>query len=86
MSEDYFGDTSDADFLALAQQLEPRENNVGVGDKSKGSGPAQLTTPSTTAGVRNAESSRPDSSRTAPRVLRPGFNAVIVNTRQVSIF
>ena len=91
MSEDYFDDTSDAEFLALAQQLEPRGDNAGVGNKGSGNGAARLsaqkvTTLSTTSGAKNAETSRPDTSKTVPRVLRPGFNAVIVNTRQVSPF
>ena len=86
MSEDYFDDTSDTEFLALAQQLDPRGNNAAAGTKN---GAARVTvpkiTPSTTFGAINAESSRPDTSKSVPRVLRPGFNAVIVNTRQVSL-
>ena len=91
MSEDYFDDTSDADFLALARQLESRGEGPSTGNTSSiGSNPQSTvpkpTTPSTTSGARNAETNRPDTSKTAPRVLRPGFNAVIVNTRQVSLF
>lgn len=88
MPEDYFDDASDAEFLALAQQLDSRESNAGASNKSSGSGATRLTlaTPSRTSGARNTETSRPDTSKTVPRVLRPGFNAVIVNTRQVSLF
>lgn len=91
MSEDYFDDASDAEFLALAQQLDSRENNAAAGNRSSGSGATRLTvpriaTPSRTSGAINVETSGPDTSKTVPRVLRPGFNSVIVNTRQVSLF
>jgi hypothetical protein len=91
MPEDYFDDASDAEFLALAQQLDSRENNAAAGNRSSGSGTTRLTvpmiaTPSRTSGSINVETSGPDTSKTVPRVLRPGFNSVIVNTQQVSLF
>lgn len=86
MSEDYFDDTSDAEFLALAQQLEPGKDNKSSGNGAARSNVQKVTTLSTASGARNAETSRPNTSKTVPRVLRPGFNAVIVNTRQVSPF
>ena len=90
MSEEYFDDTSDADFLVLAQQLDSRGDGVSAGNTSSRSSAARstvpkTTTPSTTSSGRNAETTRADTSKTAPRVLRPGFNAVIVNTRQVHL-
>ena len=88
MSEDYFDDTSDADFLALAQKLDSRGDGSSI--ENAGSGSSAITrsavpkiTSSRNSSARKAETTRPDTSKTAARVLRPGFNAVIVNTRQV---
>jgi len=87
MSGDYFGDASDADFLALAQQLDSRENRNAIGNRSasstgRGRSSGLAATRSSTASKR-AEASSSGTSKTVPRVSRPGFNAIIVNTRQV---
>jgi hypothetical protein len=94
MSEDYFDDASDADFLALAQQLDSRGNRSTTGSAISGSGtvrPAASTTTAPRPGGSTGTSgtTRPEPSKqnqSAPRVQRPGFNAIIVNTRQVGRF
>lgn len=93
MSEDYFDDASDADFLALAQQLDNRGTGSTVRNASSTSGATLSNTPRTPASgstsTRPPETTRPETSKanqSAPRVLRPGFNAIIVNTRQVNYF
>ena len=97
MADDYFDDASDADFLALAQQIETREQTSSAGASRGGTssgGSVQPrssvsrapVTPKPATPSRDAGASRPETSKTndkTPRVLRPGFNAVIVNTRQV---
>ena len=101
MSEDYFEDVPDADFLALAQQLDSGGSSSGA---IRSSGVKTTSTPSTTTSRTTAPRTTPRSStpqpiistsanttrsdpvtsnQTTPRVLRPAFNAVIVNTRQV---
>lgn len=94
MSEDYFDDASDADLLALAQQFDSRGNNSTTGNAISGSGTVRpaastITTARPTASKRTSGTIRPEPSKQnqpAPRVLRPGFNAIIVNTRQVGGF
>lgn len=96
MSEDYFDDGSDADFLALAQQLEGKNNNSGgnatlratssaisgrSSGPSRGEASSAANIPSSSAATSRIDPSK--TNQTAPRVQRPGFNAVIVNTRQV---
>src|SRR5271170_3448747 len=97
MADDYFDDASDADFLALAQQIETREETssaaVGRGGTSsvgnvqpRSSISRTPETPKPATPSRDGGTSRPETSKTndkMPRVLRPGFNAIIVNTRQV---
>ena len=91
MDEDYFDDASDADFLALAQQVDPASNgrsNVSNRPTATVSAPRPVssripsTEASTSSGPQRPET--PKTNSTAPKVLRPGFNAVIVNTRQVT--
>ena len=92
MADDYFDDASDADFLALAQQLDSRQSasvNRNGATTAVNAAPrpvgARTTTSKTTIPASDAVP-QPDTSKvnqTAPRVLRPGFNAIIVNTRQV---
>ena len=100
MSDDYFDGASDADFLALAQQVDsgkqPRSAGAARGGVSRGgSVQAQSTrsrTPLTqqpTISSRDAHAgtSRPERSSAidkTPRVSRPVFNSIIVNTRQVN--
>jgi hypothetical protein len=93
MDEDYFDDASDADFLALAQQVDPASNvrsNVSNTPARTVSAPKPVTSgipaaiSSTSAGPPRPET--PKTNPTAPKVLRPGFNAIIVNTRQVTFF
>jgi hypothetical protein len=71
MSEDYFDDVSDADFLALAQQLDSRGDRRTTGN----TGLRVASATATSGGATKATSTT--------RVLRTGFNAIIVNTRQV---
>jgi len=90
MDEDYFDDASDADFLALAQQVDPASN----GRSNQSNRPtATLSAPGPVSRIPSTEASTgsglqrpetPKTNSTAPKVLRPGFNAVIVNTRQVT--
>lgn len=91
MADDYFDDASDADFLALAQQIDTREQRSSTavsrgGSSSGGSVQPPVNpkpaTPSANAATSRSEPSNPNDK--TPRVLRPGFNAVIVNTRQVT--
>lgn len=100
MDEDYFDDASDADFLALAQQVDPASNvrsNVSNTPAGQANTPARtVSAPKpVTTGIPSAISStsagppRPETPKTnptAPKLLRPGFNAIIVNTRQVTFF
>ena len=99
MSDDYFDGCSDADFLALAQQIESREQpgTTGLnrgGPSSGGSTQAQSAgarapaTPKSATPSGETGTSRPGTSTAgekAPRILRLGFNAIIVNTRQVTM-
>ena len=90
MTEDYFDDAEDADFLALAQQIDPGRSIGGNGPSIQGAAtsaerPAPQRTPAATSSA-NTGAQRPETpktNQTAPKVLRPGFNAIIVNTRQV---
>jgi hypothetical protein len=98
MADDYFDDASDADFLALAQQIETREQTSSTGASRGGTSSAGSVQPRSTVArtpvtpkqatpSSDAGASRPETSKTndkTPRVLRPGFNAIIVNTRQVT--
>jgi len=95
MADDYFDDASDADFLALAQQIETRDQRTSVGVSrggSSGGGNAQPRPPVSQSPVtskpaipsKDARSETSSSNDKTPRVLRPGFNAIIVNTRQVT--
>lgn len=96
MSDDYFGDTSDADFLALAQQFD-RSGNPARGDRTGNTGSANATarpaasnlatsTSNTSRGsTERRQSEVPKVNRATPRVARPGFNAIVVNTRQVNV-
>jgi hypothetical protein len=94
MSEDYFADGSDAEFLALAQQLDTSRSN-GIDNRKRKQTAGTTTVPSTASSTSthkpstpsrvtaNAPSETSKASQTTPRILRPGFNAIIVNTRQV---
>src|ERR1700729_3476199 len=98
MADDYFDDASDADFLALAQQIETSEQRSSAGASRGGTSSGgslqprssvsrppvtpKPGTPSTDAGANRPETSKTNDK--TPRVLRPGFNAIIVNTRQVT--
>lgn len=85
MSEDYFDDNSDADFLALAQQLDSGGSTLGTAISGSG---ATLTTaaPRPAASTRTTQPEPSKQNQSAPRVLRHGFNAIVVNTRQGSFF
>jgi hypothetical protein len=96
MSDDYFGDASDADFLALAQQLDKRGNPTrenGTGNSSSANTTTRAPAPklatstlnTSKSSVERRQSEASKTNQTTPRVLRPGFNAVIVNTRQVKV-
>jgi hypothetical protein len=93
MSEEYFDDASDADFLAIANQIERRENastSNRAGNTARPPVPPRSTVPKKTNGSAKASGATPrgtptTSNQSAPKVLRPGFNAVIVNTRQVRL-
>ena len=71
-SDDLFGDVADADFLALAGQLDatsaPRAPPASVPAAQPPARPSQAANPP------KATPSRP---------LRPAFNSIIVNSRQV---
>jgi hypothetical protein len=93
MSDDYFDDAPDTDFLELAHQLDARGNtdrgtrrgnivpgNAGARSNAKGSSSAK------SASATRVDAARSESTKTnqsTSHALRPGFNAIIVNTRQV---
>lgn len=90
MADDYFDDASDADFLVLAQQIDPggsvggnvsSRQNATTAPARPAPHSAPATTSSTNTGPQRPET--PKTNQTTPKVLRPGFNAIIVNTRQV---
>jgi len=88
MSEDYFDDASDADFLALAQQIDPGRNSISNVSSRPSATTSAARPPQKTAGgtsSTNTVAQRPETPKTnsAQKLLRPGFNAIIVNTRQV---
>ena len=88
MSEDFFDDTSDADFLALARQFDngatsaPGDTNRTVASRPVIARPAPGRSGSSTSGG-DTRPGTPKTSSPATRVVRPGFNSIIVNTRQV---
>jgi hypothetical protein len=91
MADDYFDDTSDADFLAIAGNLDSNGTAATSSARSIGGTSARpvadrpvapgRSTSSASATGRRSET--PRTAQTPPRVARPGFNAIIVNTRQV---
>ena len=92
MSEEYFDDASDADFLAIANQIERRENTSTsnrAANTARPPVPPRSTAPKTNGSAKASgatpRGTLPTSNQSAPKVLRPGFNAVIVNTRQVRL-
>lgn len=88
MSEDFFDDTSDADFLALARQIDngpasaPSDTNRTVPSRPVIARLAPGRSGSSTSGG-DTRPGTPKTSSPATRVVRPGFNSIIVNTRQV---
>lgn len=89
MSEDYFDDASDADFLALAHQIDHGSNadgNLSSRPSTTSSAPRPVPRDANATFSTHVRSQRPETPKTAqttPKVLRPGFNSIIVNTRQV---
>ena len=87
MSEDYFDDASDADFLAVAGNIDST-GTVGS-SRATGGAPARPTAnrsvPPRPPAASTSEG-RSTTNQPIPKVLRPGFNAIIVNTRQVLLY
>jgi len=74
-SDDLFGNVSDADLIAFAQQLDTNKTS------------AMKALPAITAAARPPPRPSPAANqpKTNPsRPLRPSFNSIIVNTRQVA--
>jgi hypothetical protein len=89
MSDEYFGEGTDADFVALVQQLDRRaEQPVNrpesiAGGARRAQPPRNEPAKATSNTRERLDTSKNEAPKSATRPVRPGFNAVIVNTRQV---
>lgn len=88
MAEDYFDASSDAAFLALAEQLDNREHSGARSSRpvnsNGGNATVRRSAPETPTAPKGTKPTIAGASKPTARVSRPGFNAIIVNTRQVT--
>jgi hypothetical protein len=83
MSQEYFDDASDADFLALAGQVEKNSTSGRQTGGTASTRPIPGRSSSSVSGGTGGRQGTSNANSPTPKVVKPGFNAIVVNTRQV---